>query len=112
MSHGLSVIRFAAAMEEKLTENDAKGGWQGCTLKWLLNRLRQETSELSNALDRASKSTKAKDADAVLSEAADVANFAMMLAENARDQIEANVAERDMRAKLAVENAAWAAEGQ
>ncbi len=110
MSHGLSVLRFAAAMEEKLIANDHKTGWAGCSLRWLINRLRQETSELDGAIRRVAKSTDSRAADAVLHEAADVANFAMMIAENARQRVEDNVAAERARADAAVADRAWEAD--
>lgn len=67
------VRAFAAAMEKQLRANDHKGGWQEEKVLWLLGRLREETDELSNALECR---------DCVLAEAADVANFAMMIADN------------------------------
>lgn len=68
------VLWFAAEMEAKLRENDHKGGWSECTVGYLVERLREETVELEMALD-------AKPFDVVIREAADVANFAMMLAD-------------------------------
>lgn len=68
------VLWFAQEMERKLQENDHKGGWDTCSPKWLLNRLRQETAELELAIATGDpvKTTR---------EAADVANFAMMIAD-------------------------------
>jgi len=74
---------FARLMEERLKANDAKGGWKKCTLSYLANRLHQEfEDELLPAL---------LDIDGLLpsswltvaKEAADVANFAMMIADRA-----------------------------
>ena len=62
-------------MEAKLRENDHKGGWQGDTATSLLKRLREETDEVEQAL-------MAWEPELVLREAADVANFAMMIADN------------------------------
>jgi NTP pyrophosphatase (non-canonical NTP hydrolase) len=47
--------------------------------KWLLNRLRQETGELSRAIKRGN-------ATEIAREAADVSNFAMMIADNALEE--------------------------
>lgn len=69
------VMRFARAMEEKLAENDHKGGWLDETFTWLLGRLEDEMRELKRAV------RKGEPARTVLREAADVANFAMMIAE-------------------------------
>ena len=69
-----SVATFAQAMEEKLRENDHKGGWEDCTMQYLSMRLTQEREELRKAVERGNP-------EEVLREAADVANFCMMIAE-------------------------------
>ena len=71
------VAAFAQAMENALRENDWKGHWRHCSGTYLFNRLRGEVNELSRA------STSAR-----LKEAADVANFAMMIADKARRKLE------------------------
>jgi NTP pyrophosphatase (non-canonical NTP hydrolase) len=66
------VIAFADAMEAKLRVNDYKGGWKHSPTAWLIARLIQEVGELAVSI--------AGDFDEdVLYEAADVANFAMMI---------------------------------
>lgn len=68
------VMKFAEAMERKLIENEGKGGWEDCSVGYLVKRTKEELRELvllSNAgLD---------DASFFLDEAADIANFLMML---------------------------------
>ena len=71
------VIAFADAMETKLRANDWKSHWSGCTKQYLSMRLTQEREELRRAIADG-------DADQIIAEAADVANFAMMLADNAK----------------------------
>lgn len=69
------VAAFAQAMELKLRENEHKGGWKNCDIFYLFSRLAEETAELKHAvIDRYPKTS-------VLDEAADVANFAMMIAD-------------------------------
>jgi NTP pyrophosphatase (non-canonical NTP hydrolase) len=70
-----SVERFSFVMEERLRANDHKGqwGWEDEDPLWLLDRLKQETQELEEAMDLGDRA-------AVEHEAADVANFAMMIA--------------------------------
>lgn len=70
------VLDFARAMDNELDENDHKTGWARLSLQWLINRIKQETSELENAI----KNNKPK--SVILSECADVANFAMMIFDN------------------------------
>jgi NTP pyrophosphatase (non-canonical NTP hydrolase) len=69
------VAWFAKAMERELCNNDHKAGWADLTLRRLMQRLEQEAAELRRAIERAYA------ADAVIAEAADVANFAMMIAD-------------------------------
>lgn len=69
--------RFALDMERQLQANDHKPGWSHDALWSLLSRLRQETDELSSAIDSGSPQR-------IIDEAADVANFAMMIADNTR----------------------------
>ncbi len=66
---------FTQACERKLRLNRHKGGWQNTTMAYLLRRLAQEKGELVRAV-RANR-PRAE----VLEEAADVANFAMMIAD-------------------------------
>lgn len=82
------VLRFALLMERKLRENDHKGGWDEEHEDYLLKRLREETVELSKAINvfahHASEGVVPRGTkEHVGREAADVANFAMMLADNA-----------------------------
>ena len=70
------VVAFAHAMESKLRDNDHKSGWKGCGIDWLLARLTQEVGELAEQL-----ATDGPDDEDTIGEAADVANFAMMVAD-------------------------------
>jgi NTP pyrophosphatase (non-canonical NTP hydrolase) len=67
------VWRFAGEMQRQLNENCHKRGWHGMSNAWLLMRLTQETRELQRAI---------KTGKHIVEEAADVANFAMMIADN------------------------------
>ena len=71
-----AVRRFAEAMERKLKTNDHKRSWKDCDEQYLSMRLTQERHELRRACQ-------CGDAATILDEAADVANFAMMIADNA-----------------------------
>lgn len=78
------VQMFAEDMERKLEANDdKKGGWDDCEVGWLLRRLGHEVGELRRALK------KRKPWRTVAGEAADVANFAMMISQNYQTQQEA-----------------------
>lgn len=63
---------FSQHMERKLALNDWKGGWQNDSHISLLNRLYEEVYELVNA----------DTCEEIVNEAADVANIAMMIADN------------------------------
>lgn len=65
---------FADAMERKLRANDHKRHWSNMSIQYLSMRLTQERKELYRAVAEG-------DPEKVLAEAADVANFAMMLAD-------------------------------
>jgi len=80
MKRRQAVELFADAMERELQANEHKGGWQGCDKDYLIMRLREETRELIVVL-RDPEGT----LDTITAEAADVANFAMMIADNFGD---------------------------
>lgn len=71
------VVWFASAMEQKLRANDHKRHWRDMSIQYLSMRLTQERKELYAAIASG-------DATKVLNEAADVANFAMMVADVVR----------------------------
>jgi NTP pyrophosphatase (non-canonical NTP hydrolase) len=72
------VRRFAELMELKLRENDHKGGWGDDTCGALFARMIEEGDELHEALAQIRPIP-----EKVASEAADVANFCLMIADNA-----------------------------
>lgn len=68
---------FRGLMLKKLRENHHKAFWRGSTYDYLMLRLREELVELSLAImDEGPEN--------IQLECADVANFAMMIADNAR----------------------------
>lgn len=71
------VLQFAVLMERKLKANDHKGTWEHCDLPYLIRRLKQEVMELERVVF-----TGDRNPEEIGGEAADVANFAMMLADN------------------------------
>ncbi len=70
------VLAFADAMMRELEINAGKGSWSHESVGWLLRRLKQEVRELDRALKKGAPMGD------VISEAADVGNFAMMIATN------------------------------
>jgi len=87
------VERFARAMEAKLRLNDHKGGWHNCDRGYLRRRMRTEMRELFAVLDTLTREERRSKVSArgearheracakLLGECADIANFAMMLAD-------------------------------
>jgi len=71
------VLAFARAMEMNLRANDHKGHWRECSDEYLLLRAYEELAELQTC----------RSGD-TLSEAADVANFCMMAADNAGELVQ------------------------
>lgn len=71
---------FAEQMGSRLKKNDHKSGWKDTGTIHLLNSLRQETNELEGVVY-----FNEGEID-IISEAADVANFAMMIADVSRIQ--------------------------
>ena len=71
------VSRFAGLMEAQLIKHDDKLGWKNEYIKFLFDRLIEEANELFELL----KSPAVVDPVRIGEEAADVANFAMMIAD-------------------------------
>ncbi len=71
-----SVNWFSKEMMEKLKENDEKAHWSGMSNDLLIQLLMVEVGELASALVGLSC------VEEIISECVDVANFAMMIADN------------------------------
>jgi len=82
-----ALYEFIVVMKEKLDENIEKGktGWRDMTADWLYMRLQGEMGELFAELMSANP-----DPDKVARECADVANFAMMIADRVRNDTRGN----------------------
>ena len=86
------VTWFAQRMEAKLAKNDFKGGWGNCTPSDLYQMLQHECKELEEKYIARQIDT-ARDSDlhlphfkdtsnnSIIDECADIANFAMMIAD-------------------------------
>lgn len=84
---------FADAMEERLQANDYKGGWDNCRLDWLWKRIAGEHAELMWVLHEVKAETMDENitpeaAKKIIKECADVANFAMMIADRVKYKIQ------------------------
>jgi NTP pyrophosphatase (non-canonical NTP hydrolase) len=81
------LCEFATLMAKRLEANDYKDGWWTKSMEWLFGRLKEEASELCEALCETNVDTShhgwlelpPADANAIAEEAADVANFAFMI---------------------------------
>ena len=71
------VLKFASEMERVLKENDSKGGWQDCDIKYLQARLVEELGEYFAMVAKGSPSC--YQTYQFRNELLDIANFAMML---------------------------------
>ena len=81
-----ALIRFSSEMEKVLRENDYKDGWDGCTREYLFYALQREVFELFEVLKPNQHHTifgnPEINPEKVIKECCDVANFAMMIADN------------------------------
>jgi NTP pyrophosphatase (non-canonical NTP hydrolase) len=76
---------FAEEMEKQLKANDHKGGWQDCDICWLFRRMIEEAEELKREISNSKKyRTFPVYKERIVKEAADVANYAMMIADIAK----------------------------
>ena len=80
----IAIQWFAILMQGKLNENAHKGNWDNCEMGYLRRRLSQEVAELKRALDKHKRGNAT--AEDVRNECADVANFAMMIADTVYDE--------------------------
>lgn len=83
----VELARFVEHMEAKLAANDHKAHWSGSTDSYLLMRLMQEVRELQKALEAFESGI------GIVEECADVANFAMMIADRRLALMSADVLE-------------------
>lgn len=89
---------FCWDMENKLRENDYKGNWSECNYSYLIQRLREEVDELDEVLAcfvigqavprDLGGAYSIEQYGEVVEECADVANFAMMIADNLKNERE------------------------
>lgn len=75
------VEAFADLMEAQLRANDHKPGWKGEPVWPLIERLHEEATELHEEVDVGDNVGSSEWISRVGAEAADVANFAMMIAD-------------------------------
>ena len=80
-----SVAWFAEQMERKLRLHDDRPGWMGNLPNALLDRVREEVAELDNAIDYGARAEDQSHPRNIIDECADVANMAMMIADNMRE---------------------------
>ena len=83
------VMGFAERMESVLRANDHKGGWGGCSMQWLSSKLWEEFGELAPYVQQMIEGEEFDeyDLEAVIKECVDIANVAMMIADNANTKL-------------------------
>lgn len=81
-----AVTMFAADMLRKMRDNAHKAHWDTVDFDYLFDRLLEEQMELVEAIEENAASD-GKNWQAIIDEAADVANLAMMIADRARREI-------------------------
>lgn len=77
------IAELVKTMKEKMKENEinkGKRGWLNCHYSFLTYRLIEEVKELTDSIDDR------KDKEHIKKEAADVANFAMMIHDKANQE--------------------------
>ena len=77
-----SVSRFAQQMERVLRDNDHKNGWGHCCWSYLMDCLQVEIRELILAYAYHRRGELKEDPSRIRKECVDIANFAMMIADN------------------------------
>ena len=70
--------QFAYEMERQLKANDDKGGWYSCSAQFLLKEATNHLNALKRTIRSKTKKSSEKD-PLILDDAADVANFMMMI---------------------------------
>lgn len=81
------ILEFAISMEEKLQKHDedyGKNGWKKSNYLFLVNRIEDELRELIEYL--ISKENTKENREKIKEECADIANFAMMIHDNANQE--------------------------
>jgi len=71
------IVVFSEDMERKLKENDYKDCWSTKNIYWHIARMMGEISELQDAISSGTRQD-------IIDEAADVANYAMFIADIVR----------------------------
>jgi len=74
--------KFASLMSAQLYRNKKKGGWSQLTPEHMLYRIRQELKELEGEVNWREECGSESSDLFIAMEAADVANFAMMIVDN------------------------------
>ena len=83
-----AVMSFIIDMKYKLRMNNHKGHWMTYSWTNLLHRLKDEVAELHQVMPISGEwSPNKRELMAVVHECADVANFAMMIADNAKRRL-------------------------
>ncbi|MCK9459919.1 MAG: hypothetical protein M0R80_09805 [Proteobacteria bacterium] len=77
---------FAILMEDKLRKNDFKGGWKQDDITTLLLKLQVNVEKLFNDAVMSRSSTDITQMKSI-DDCADIANYAMMIVDNIKDEL-------------------------
>ena len=77
------VLEFSKEMEKQLRANDYKGGWENSTNYWLMEGLKKNLAALRTCVINQEPKVLIQQEE-ILRRASNIANFAMMIADNAR----------------------------
>lgn len=98
-----AVLGFAVTMERQLRKHDSQrgpDGWVGEDPLFLLSRLKEELFELDRVMNDWDGSEPLERMERARLEAADVANFAMMIAETTHEHGSDSVAGYDLHQRI------------
>lgn len=80
----LALDWFPKKMKDELMKHLNRPGWKKASFHMLFQRLLEEVIELDNVMFTRGNEVRKMDKDRAIRECADIANFAMMMADNLR----------------------------
>lgn len=82
-----AVMSFIVDMKYKLRLNNHKGHWREYERQWLFSRLHEECGELAEAIADLDRGPNGKRLLSTIHECADIANYALMIADNCKREM-------------------------
>lgn len=75
-----AVVDFTFPMESRLRSNDDRGGWEDCSLRYLLEAIHANINDIKSVVGEVATKERVQ---VVVGSCTDIANFSMMIADNA-----------------------------